>query len=457
MVPSVAIGTLLNRLALELSVHPTVRFARSIFALLLVAAIGLMPTSAVDAQEADWPQWRGVQRDGKAPDTGLIDSWGDDGPPLLWSTEGAGGGFSSISVTGGRIFTMGDHDDEQYVVAFDDATGERLWMTAIGPAWEDEYGGPRATPTVVDDVAYAIGTEGDLVALDVATGEIRWHLNMQTDLNGSTPLAGNGWTWKYAESPLVDGDRVVVTPGGESSFIAALDRHTGEVEWSSAVPEFGEEGVPGAGYSSAVISEGAGVRQYVQLMGNGIVGVEAATGRVLWTYSRMANPVANIPTPVIDGDYVLTATGYGSGAALLQLVADGDGVRAEEVWFNEAGTMQNHHGGMVIHDGTIYLGQGHNRGFPQAVDFMSGEVLWGPERNDGDGSGSVLYADGHLYYRYQNGVMVLAEATRDGYVEKGSFTIPNPAQFSWAHLVIADGRLYVREQDAIYVYDVRAN
>jgi outer membrane protein assembly factor BamB len=425
---------------------------------LLALIVSATPATLLAQETAtDWPQWRGTARDGRAPDTGLLQEWPAEGPPLVLSMEGAGGGFSSVSVTDGRLFTMGDHEDEQFVIAFDTSTGERLWMTAIGPAWEDQYGGPRATPTIVDDVAYAIGTEGALVALDVATGEIRWHLSMQTDLGGAPPLAGNGWSWKYAESPLVDGDRLIVTPGGSDSFLAALDRHTGEVEWSTAVPSFGEEGVPGAGYSSAVISEGAGVRQYVQLMGNGIVGVEAATGRLLWTYSRMANPVANIPTPVIDGDYVLTSTGYGSGAALLHLVADGDGVRADEVWFNEAGEMQNHHGGMVIDEGTIYLGQGHNRGFPQAVDFMTGEVLWGPERNAGDGSGSVLLADGRLYYRYQNGVMVLAEASRDGYVEHGSFTIPNPAQFSWAHLVIADGLLYVREQNAIHVYDVRGD
>ena len=245
-------------------------------------------------------------------------------------------------------------------------------------------------------------------------------------------------------------------PGGPESLIVALDRHSGDLVWRTAIPPFGESGVPGAGYSSAVVSEAGGIRQYVQLIGYGVVGVEATTGRLLWTYGRIANDVANIPTPLVHGDYVVSATGYGSGTALLRLVPDGDGIRAEEVWFHEAGTMQNHHGGMVLHEGTIYLGQGHNRGFPQAVDFLSGEVVWGPERNDGSGSGSVIYADGHLYYRYQNGVMVLVEATRNGYVEKGSFTIPNPAQFSWAHLVLVDGLLYVREQDAIHVYDRRA-
>jgi len=440
-------------------VYTTARNLPGIRAFFLVALIAAPGAGQAFAQESatDWPQWRGVHRDGKSAETGLLDSWGEGGPPLLWSTSGAGGGFSSVAVAEDRVLTMGDHGDEQFVVAFDRGTGDALWRTAIGPAWVDQYGGPRATPTVVGDVAYAIGTEGDLVALDVETGDVLWRVNLQTDMGGSTPTASNDWTWKYAESPLVDGDRLVVTPGGNETVIAALDRHTGEVEWRTTIPAFGETGVPGAGYSSAVLSEGAGVRQYVQLVGNGVVGVESETGRLLWTYGRMGNDIANIPTPVVHGDYVLSATGYGAGAALLHLVPDGEGVRAEEVWFNEAGTMQNHHGGMVLHEGTIYLGQGHNRGYPQAVDFMSGEVLWGPERNDGTGSGSVMYADGHLYYRYQNGVMVLAEATPDGYVEKGTFTIPNPAPFSWAHLVISDGLLYVREQDAIHVYDVRTD
>jgi outer membrane protein assembly factor BamB len=378
----------------------------------IVATSALLPVDTVFAQDAvgEWPQWRGVHRDGTAPDTGLLHTWAEGGPPLLFSMAGAGGGFSSIAVTADRILTMGDHGDEQFVLAFDRSTGDPLWRTAIGPAWLDGLGGPRATPTVVDGVAYALGTEGDLVALDVITGDVRWQVHLQSDLGGSMPEPAVDYPyWRYAESPLVDGDRLIVTPGGPESLIVALDRHSGELVWRTAIPPFGESGIPGAGYSSAVISEAGGIRQYVQLIGYGVVGVEATTGRLLWTYGRIANDVANIPTPLVHGDYVVFATGYGSGAALLRLVPDGDGIRADEVWFNEAGTMQNHHGGMVLHEGTIFLGQGHNRGFPLAVDFLSGEVVWGPERNDG--SGSVMYADGHLYYRYQNGVIVLVEAT----------------------------------------------
>lgn len=420
------------------------------------AASAPLPSPVATAD--DWPQWRGTNRDGKAPDTGLIDSWPEGGPPLLWSTEGAGGGFSSVSVTGDKILTMGDIGESQYVIAFDRSNGDKLWQAEVGPWWNDGYGGPRGTPTVAGDLAYALGTEGDLVAVEIDSGDVRWRRNLPADFDGHEPLNGGGdYTWKYAESPLVDGNRVLVTPGGEDNVIVALDRMTGELIWETRIPAFGEAGNMGAGYSSIVISEAAGVKQYVQLMARGLVGLRAEDGELLWTYARISNEVANIPTPVVTGDYVLGATGYGAGAALLRLHPEGDGVRVEEVWFHDGNVMQNHHGGMILHEGTIYLGQGHNRGFPQAVDFESGEVLWGPERNAGTGSGAVMYADGHLYYRYQNGMMVLVEANPEQYVEKGSFEIPNPAEFSWAHPVIADGLLYLREQDAIHVYDLRAD
>lgn len=402
----------------------------------------------------DWPQWRGHGRDGKAPDHGLLSSWPEGGPELVWSTSGAGVGFSSLSIAGDRIFTMGDVGGRQHVMAFGRDDGALLWRTEIGPAWTDEYGGPRSTPTLDGNTAYALGTNGDLAALDIADGAIRWQLNLRDDLGGEFPRSRDNYTWRYAESPLVDGERLVVTPGGSEALMVALDKESGDVSWRSTATSFGDNGTDGGAYSSVVVTEAGGVRQYVQLVGRGVIGVEAESGRFLWGYDRMANDVANIPTPLVIDDYVLSATGYGAGAALLQLQPEGNGIRATEVWFNDSSTMQNHHGGMVAVDGTVFLGQGHNRGFPQAVDLVSGEVLWGPIRNAGSGSAAVMYADGHLYYRYQNGLMVLVEASRDEYREKGSFMIPNPARFSWAHPVIAGGRLYLREQDAIHVYDI---
>lgn len=416
----------------------------------VVAAVG----GAVDAGGADWPQWRGPWRDGRSPETGLLSSWPQEGPPLLWRAAGLGGGYSSLSIADGRIYTMGDIGDTQYVLALSQESGEQLWRAAVGPRWEDEYGGPRATPTVDGDQLYAVSTQGDLVCLEAATGRELWRRHLVEDFGGDLMKAMGTYDWRYAESPLVDGDRVVVTPGAVDAMVVALDKRSGEEIWRAGIPELGEAGADGAAYSSVVVSEGAGVRQYVQLVGRGLIGLEAETGRFLWGYNRVANDVANIATPLVHGDYVFGSTGYGTGSVLLHLAPDGDGVRAEEVYFLPGDVMQNHHGGLILHDGYVYTGTGHNKGFPMSVRFEDGEVAWGPVRNDGRSSAAVTYADGRLYFRYQNGLMVLVEATPDGYREHGSFMIPEVDNFSWSHPVISGGRLYLREQDDLFCYDV---
>ena len=424
-----------------------------VFAMATLAIVTL-GAGVVDA--ADWPQWRGPTRDGRSGETGLLAEWPADGPPLAWSTEGLGGGYSSLSIVGGRIHTMGDIGDTQYVLALDAETGEQLWKTAIGPRWEDQFGGPRATPTVSDGRVYAMGTQGDLLCLDAADGREIWRRHMVDDFGGDLMKAMGTTDWKYAESPLVDGDRVLVTPGSNDAMVVALDAATGEEIWRAGIPELGEAGADGAGYSSIVISEGGGVRQYVQLVGRGLIGLEAETGRFLWGYNRVANDIANITTPLVVDDLVFASSGYGTGSALVRLVAEGSGVRAEEVYFLEADVMQNHHGGLILHEGFVYTGTGHNKGFPVSVRFDSGEVAWGPVRNKGKSSAAVTFADGHLYFRYQNGLMVLVKATPSGYEERGSFMIPDVDNFSWSHPVISDGRLYLREQDKLYVYDISA-
>jgi outer membrane protein assembly factor BamB len=263
--------------------------------------------------------------------------------------------------------------------------------------------------------------------------------------------------WKWSESPLVDGDRLVFTPGGPWATMAAVDKLTGKPIWQTEeVPFLGEKGRDGAGYSSIVVSNGAGVKQYVQLMGRGLVGIRASDGKFLWGYNRVANNVANISTPVVQGDFVFASTGYQTGSVLLKLEKSGDGVKAVESYFLDSTKFQNHHGGLVLVDGHVYAGHGHNKGFPICVDFATGKVAWGGDiRNAGTGSAAVMYADGRVYFRYQNGAVVLVEATPEGYREKGSFTIPEVKNPSWPHLVVAGGRLYVREQDTLYTYDIR--
>jgi outer membrane protein assembly factor BamB len=424
---------------------------RSAFAAVpAVLAAGLLLAQGAPLA-ADWPQWRGPHRDGLSRETGLLQTWGPSGPPLAWKAAGLGVGFSSVAVAGGRIYTMGDRDGAQSLIALNQADGKRLWSARVGPTWDDQMGGPRGTPTVDGDLVFAIGTEGDLVCVESATGKERWRKSLPRDFGGRMMSM-----WKFSESPLVDGDRVVVTPGGPKAFIVALDKRTGRELWRTAAPQPGPRGREGAGYSSIVISSGGGVKQYVQLTGRGLVGVRADNGKLLWSYNRVANDVANIPTPIVKDDLVFASTGYQTGSVLLKLVPSAGGVDAQEVYFLESRTLQNHHGGLVLVGDHVYGGHGHNRGFPIAVELATGKVAWGGDiRNAGTGSAAVTAADGHLYFRYQNGVVILIEATPQAYREKGSFTIPDVSQPSWPHPVVVGGRLYLREQDTLYVYDVR--
>jgi outer membrane protein assembly factor BamB len=260
----------------------------------------------------------------------------------------------------------------------------------------------------------------------------------------------------YSESPLVDGDRLIATPGGSQSGMVALDRLTGKEIWRASVPRVGSAGADGAGYSSIVISNGGGVKQYVQLMGRGLVSIRASDGWFMWGYNRVANGTANISTPIAKDDFVFASTGYDTGAALLQLTAAPEGrVTATEKYFLDGRTLQNHHGGFVLIDGVVYGGHGQNNGFPFAMDLATGRMLWERARGAGAGSAAVTAADGRLYFRYQDGTMALIGADPKAYQLISSFPIPSVRNPSWSHPVIADGRLYLREQDALHVYSIK--
>ena len=418
----------------------------------------LLAAFFVTSADADWPQWRGPSRDGKSTDAGLLQEWPEDGPPLVWRSEGLGRGFSSVSAADGRLFTMGDFGDQQFAIALSAENGRVLWKMPVGPAWanNDLYPGSRSTPTTDGERVYALGTEGTLVCLRAETGEVLWQRNLTEDFGGFVMMARAGVNWRYAESPLVDGERVVVTPGAPDAALVALDKLTGEDIWRASLPEMGERGDDGAAYASIVVSEGAGVKQYVQLLGRGLVGIRAEDGAFLWGYNAIANDVANIATPVVSGDYVFGSTGYQTGAALLKLERNGEGVDAHEVYFLEPRQFQNHHGGIVLHDGYLYTGSGHNQGFPVSVRLEDGAVAWGPVRNEGRNSAAIAYADGRLVFRYQDGLVVLVEATPEAYREHGQFRIPDVEEPSWPHPVVTDGRLYLREQDRLYCHDFRA-
>jgi outer membrane protein assembly factor BamB len=431
--------------------------SRSIPALALgfVLTVLLCPPGdkSVLAQTAGghWPQWRGPDRTGVSTETGLLTTWPDGGPREVWASSGLGQGFSSVAIAAGRVLTMGDRRGGQDVIALDETTGRELWSRRVGNVHRDEYAGPRGTPTIDGDRTYVLDTDGDLVCLETATGRELWRRSLPDEYGSRTP------GWMFAESPLVDGAHVLVAPGTSRAAIVALDKMTGREIWRTDAPSLGRQGVDGPEYSSIVVSRGAGVKQYVRLLGRGVIGVRASDGTLLWSYDRVVNGTANIPTPVINGNLVFVSTGYQAGAALLELAPGGQtGVTARERYFLEGRTFQNHHGGMVFVSGYVYAGTGHNNGLPICIELVSGRVAWGGDfRNAGSGSAAVTAADGHVYYRYQNGRMLLVEANPKAYREKGSFEIPNVRQPSWSHPVVAGGRLYLREQDTLHVYDLR--
>ncbi len=402
----------------------------------------------------DWAQWRGPNREGKCRETGLKFPEGEQAPKLHFMTDGFGKGFAGVSVVNGTVYTIGNMEDAQTVVAADADTGKILWKTPVTKGNpEHSYPGSRCTPTYDQGKLYIVASSGKVACLDAKSGSVLWEKDFATQWKGKM-MSG----WGYSESPLVDGDRLLCTPGGPDAMIVCLNKKNGKEIWRTAVPDLGKEGKDGAGYSSIVISNGAGVKQYVQLIGRGVIGVRASDGKFLWGYNQVANEVANIPTPVVEGDYVFATSSYGGGGSvLLKLKRSGDGVAAEEVYWLEKRTFNNHHGGVVLVDGYIYGGHNQNKGFPTCLNFKTGEIVWGGTklRGEGKGSAAVLYVDGKLIFRYENGLVVLLEATPKEYRVLAKFEPEFQKGKSWAHPVIANGKLYLREQNKLMCYDLK--
>ena len=389
---------------------------------------------AASAPAEDWPQWRGSNRDGLSRETGLLQEWAPGGPPLIWKATGLGSGYSTVAVADGRIFTLGATRDAEYVIARDVASGRELWRARSGQRYRDGRGdGPRGAPTVDGDRVYALGARGDLTVLDTESGKRVWALNVLER------FGGRNINWGISESPLVLEDRVLVNAGGRSASIVALSKTDGSVLWASG----GDE----ASYSSAVVATIRGVRQAVYFTGERALGVRVDDGSVLWHYRRVSNRTANVATPIVRGNFVFLSSDYGTGCALLEIQGTASAMSAQEVYFNRA--MKNHHASSVLVGNTVY---GFNGRILTALDFQSGEVLW---KDRSVGKGSLIYADGHLYVFSENSDVGLVEASRDGYREKGRFELPQSDEHSWSHPVIADGVLYLRDQDTLYSFDVR--
>lgn len=404
----------------------------SIKALIAAVSISVFLAGQAAAQTGgDWPQWRGANRDGISKETGLLKQWPADGPPLAWKATGAGGGYSSFAVANNRLYTMGLRGTKEFVVAFDVATGKEVWATAHGGAFRNDRGdGPRGTPTVDGDRIYALGGNGDLSALDTKTGKVVWTMNVLEKFGGTNI------TWGISESPLVVGDKVLVNPGGPGASIVALNKKDGSVVWKSQSDR--------AGYSSAVPVQIGNTTQVIFFTHKRAVGLDLKDGKLLWEYGKAANNVANAATPIVRGNRVFISSDYGTGAGLVEIKADGV---AQEIYFTK--DMRNHHSSSVLIGDYLY---GFSGGILTAMKFDTGEVAW---KDRSVGKGSIVFADGHIYAISENGVVGLVEATPTAYKEKGRFHIQQDSLPTWTHPVVAGGKLYIRDQDTIYAYDVR--
>jgi outer membrane protein assembly factor BamB len=341
-----------------------------------------------------------------------------------------------VSIAGGRLFVQGLRNGQSMVHSIDIATGRYVWSKTLGRGADNNQGpGPRGTPTIDGDRLYALSETGDLYCLRTADATVVWQKNILRT------FGGRNIDWLISESPLVDGNRLIVSPGGRDAGMVALDKMTGNTIWTSK--GLSDE----AGYSSAVIVEFDGIRAYTTFTASAAVGVRASDGQLLWRHGSPANRTANITTPVVSGRQVFYTSAYNTGGALLTLSAAGGTVRAEETYFTR--DMQNHHGGVVLVNGTMY---GFNNAILAAIDFASGRTLW---RHRSVGKGTVTYADGRLYILGENNIVGLAEVSPAGYREVGRFEIPDQRWPSWAHLVVAGQRLYVRNQDTLVAYDVK--
>ena len=399
---------------------------------LLLAIVSLLCLDQVSmAQSAQWPQWRGPNRDGISKETGLLKQWPADGPPLVWKATGAGQGYSSFSVANGRLYTMGLRGDREFVIAYDLANGKEAWATAHGGAFQNDRGnGPRGTPTVDGDRIYALGGNGDLSALEARTGKIVWSKNVLKEFGGSNI------TWGISESPLVLGNKVLVNAGGQGASIVALNKSDGSVIWKSQSDE--------AGYSSAIPMQVNGTTHVVFFTGERAVGLDAKDGRLLWEYAKPSNRTANAATPIARANRVFVSSDYGTGGGVVEIKPDN---KAEEIYFTKE--MRNHHSSAVLVGDHLY---GFSGAILTAMKFDTGEIAW---RDRSVGKGSLVFADGHLYCLSETGVVGLVEATPAGYKEKGRFRLQQGSLPTWAHPVVAGGRLYLRDQDTIYAFDVR--
>jgi outer membrane protein assembly factor BamB len=413
-----------------------------------VAISTIIFAATMSAQGREWPQWRGPNRNGVSEEKGLLQEWPKDGPKLVWKVDDAGNGYSTPSVAGRRLYLQGNEGlENESVAARSSDDGKKIWSTRLGKVGnanqKPSYAAARSTPTLDGELLYALGSDGDLACVEAASGKIRWQKNVRADFGGQYG------EWAYSESPLVDGDKVICTPGGSDATLVALNKKNGEVIWKCALPEGSK-----AAFASAIVVEADGVKQYVQLLEKGLVGVDAKTGKLLWRYAKPISKYgANIPTPVASDGYIYVASaGTGGGAVKLKM-KDG-GVEAEQAYFEAK--LPTAIGGTVKVGNYLYGTTGQAL---LCLDFTTGQIKW-EER--ALAPASLCYADGRLYLHGENGQVALVAASPDGYSEKGRFTPADQPQRmngdkSWAYPVVSDGKLYIRDHNMLWCYNISNN
>ena len=398
-------------------------------------AVAFLSFVLLQPASAEWNQWLGPNRDGKSPETGLLAAWPESGPKQVWQVESLGAGFSSLAVASGKLFTQGVKNGKQFLIALDAETGETVWETEHGRPYSNRRGGgPRGTPTFDDGRVYALGGGGNLICADAATGAKVWEKHLL-----KTYRARN-INWGISESPLIDGNRIIVNAGGRGASIVALDKTTGKELWKTQSDE--------AGYSSGVAVEIDGVRQYLFFTGEAAVGVLATNGELLWRYRPVSNSTANVATPIVRDNLVFFSSSYGTGCALLRLDSTGGSTTASEVYFNR--DMRNHYSNSVLIDDHLY---GFSGRILTAMEFETGELAW---RDRSVGKGQMIHADGRFYILSDDGVVGLVEPNPSEYREVSRFEIGSRDYPTWTLPVISDGTLYLRDQERLYAYNVKA-
>ena len=379
---------------------------------------------------APWPFWLGPNHDGKSVDTGLLKQWPAGGPKLLWQADGIGPGYSSVAVGADAVYVDGDAGGNFTLFAYDLA-GKSLWSSVLGKSWNGDHAGARSSPVLDAGNVYVISGDGAILCSSAKTGEKKWSHTMKE-------FGGSPGGWGYAESVLIDGDLAIVTPGG-AKCVVALNKTTGQAVWASAGFK------AGANYSSAIDFTFEGNHEIVQGTVGGLLSVNPANGAVLWSNNFSAGNVANCPSPAYADGYVFWANGYGKGGICMKLSADG---KAAKAWTTR--DMDCHHGGYIIDKGYIY---GNNGGGWACLDLKTGEKKWS---DAGVGKGSLCYADGMLYLFSENGgVCGLANCSPEKLQMTGKLTVKGNGP-SWAHPVVAGGKLYLRYDTHLYCFDVKA-